>query len=65
MHAIRRLDKRPSIFITGKPISSPRRYYIKTMTARVQFKKISGLESQGVWHQDEVIGGRPPVVKYI
>jgi hypothetical protein len=26
-------------------------------------KKISGRESQGAWHQDELIGGKPPVVK--
>jgi hypothetical protein len=25
--------------------------------------KASGLESQGVWHQDEQIGGKQPVVK--
>jgi hypothetical protein len=34
------------------------------MTARVQLKKkIAGIESQGTWHQDELIGGKPPVVK--
>jgi hypothetical protein len=26
-------------------------------------KKIFGRESQGVWRQDELIGGKPPVVK--
>jgi hypothetical protein len=26
-------------------------------------KKKSGRESQGTWHQDELIGGKPPVVK--
>jgi hypothetical protein len=26
-------------------------------------KKVSGRESQGVWHQDELIGSKPPVVK--
>jgi hypothetical protein len=26
-------------------------------------EKISGRESQGVWRQDELIGGKPPVVK--
>jgi hypothetical protein len=29
----------------------------------VQLKKISGRESQGAWSQDELIGGKPPVVK--
>jgi hypothetical protein len=34
------------------------------MTARVQSKKrISNRESQGAWHEEELIGGRPPVVK--
>jgi hypothetical protein len=26
-------------------------------------KKISGREPQGAWREDEVIGGKPPVVK--
>jgi hypothetical protein len=29
----------------------------------VEKKKISGRESQGAWRQDELIGGKPPVVK--
>jgi hypothetical protein len=33
------------------------------MTAGVQLKKIDGRESQGAWRQDELIGGKPPVVK--
>jgi hypothetical protein len=33
------------------------------MTASVQFKKISGRESHGAWREDEVIGGKPPVMK--
>jgi hypothetical protein len=33
------------------------------MTAGVQLEKKSGRESQGAWHQDEPIGGKPPVVK--
>jgi hypothetical protein len=34
------------------------------MTARVQLKKkIAGRESQGAWRQDELIGGKPPVLK--
>jgi hypothetical protein len=31
------------------------------MTARVQLKKISGLEFQWAWRQDELMGGKPPV----
>jgi hypothetical protein len=26
-------------------------------------KKISGLEPQGAWRQDELLGDKPPVVK--
>jgi hypothetical protein len=26
-------------------------------------KKISGRETQGAWYQDELIGGKPPVMK--
>jgi hypothetical protein len=34
------------------------------MTARVQLKKnISGRDPQGAWRQEELIGGKPPVVK--
>jgi hypothetical protein len=36
------------------------------MTASVQLeKKIAGRESQGAWHQEELIGGKPPIVKYL
>jgi hypothetical protein len=38
--------------------------YIRSMTARVQLKKIAGRESQGAWRQDEPIGGKLPVVKW-
>jgi hypothetical protein len=33
------------------------------MIARFQLKKICGREPQGVWRHDELIGGKPPVVK--
>jgi hypothetical protein len=28
-------------------------------------KKMAGRDSQGAWRQDEVIGGKPPVVKQL
>jgi hypothetical protein len=28
-------------------------------------KKKSGRAPQGAWHEDELIGGKPPVVKYL
>jgi hypothetical protein len=34
------------------------------MKASIQLKKrIAGHESQGAWCQDELIGGKPPVIK--
>jgi hypothetical protein len=33
------------------------------MTAMVHAKNKSGRESQGAWHQNELIGDKPPVVK--
>jgi hypothetical protein len=35
------------------------------MTARVQFKKVSGREPQTAWHQEKVTGGKPPAVKLL
>jgi hypothetical protein len=33
------------------------------MTASVQLKKNAGREYQGACRQDEVMGGKPPVIK--
>jgi hypothetical protein len=57
-------DERSSIFIRDKLIFSSERmlhkdYYRK---GSVQ-KKNSAPESKGAWRQDELIGGKPPVVK--
>jgi hypothetical protein len=45
------------------PSASQRGYYLRTMTAGVQLRKKSGLESKKARRQDELIGGKPPVVK--
>jgi hypothetical protein len=37
--------------------------YIRTMTARVQLKIISGRDPQEASCQDEMVGGKPPDVK--
>jgi hypothetical protein len=38
--------------------------YIRTITARVHLEnKITGRESQGACFQDELMSGKPPVVK--
>jgi hypothetical protein len=33
------------------------------MKASIQLKKNAGRDSQGAWHQNQPIGGKPPVVK--
>jgi hypothetical protein len=49
---------------TTDPSSRQRRCYIRTITARVQLEnKITGRESQGACRQDELIGGKPPILK--
>jgi hypothetical protein len=49
---------------TTDPSFRQRECYIRTMIAGVQLKKkSSGRESQGPRYQDELIGGKPPVVK--
>jgi hypothetical protein len=55
----------PSIFIRDKPILSSERLLHKDYGRKssVAKKKISGRDSQGAWRQDELIGGKPPVVK--
>jgi hypothetical protein len=48
------------------PSSRQRGCYIRAITARVQLGgKISGRRSQVAWHQDELISGKPPVVKQL
>jgi hypothetical protein len=43
--------------------SCQRGCYIRTMPAKYLVEKNTGRESQGSWHQNEMIGGKPPVVK--
>jgi hypothetical protein len=61
---MRKLDERPSIFISGKPLSSSERTLHKDYDRKGSVdKKVSGRESQGAWAKDELIGGKPPVIK--
>jgi hypothetical protein len=56
----------PAAIVNDRPILSSECMlcYIRTMTAGVQLrKKNSCRESQGARGQDEMIGGKPPVVK--
>jgi hypothetical protein len=51
-----------SINVNDRPILSSVRLLHITESVRLENKK-SGLESQGACRQDELIGGKPPVVK--
>jgi hypothetical protein len=52
------------MFIRGKPIFSSERTLCKGYDRKGSVeRKISGHGSQGAWHQDELMGGKPPVEK--
>jgi hypothetical protein len=55
---------RPSIFIGDTPILSSGVLH-KDYDRKGSVEKISGRESQGSCRQDELIGGKPPVVKQL
>jgi hypothetical protein len=58
------LDERLSIFIRDNPIFSSERMLQKDYDCKgLVERKISGRDSQRAWRQDEVTGGKPPVVK--
>jgi hypothetical protein len=60
---MRYLHERPSIFIREKPILSSERMLHKYYDRKSSVGKISDLESQGAWGQDELTGSKPPVIK--
>jgi hypothetical protein len=51
------------IFIRDKPIFSSERMSYKDYYRKSSVEKISDRGSQGAWRQDELIAGKPPVVK--
>jgi hypothetical protein len=54
----------PAAIVKYRPILSSERMLHRTITASVQLEnKITGRESLGACRQDELIGGKPPVVK--
>jgi hypothetical protein len=57
------LTKSQAYSLEINPFSRQKGCYIMTMTARVHLEKISGREPQGAWRQDELIDGKPPVIK--
>jgi hypothetical protein len=64
MCAVRALDERPNIFMRDKPILLSERMLHKDYDRKGSVeKKISARESQGACLQDELAGGKPPVVK--
>jgi hypothetical protein len=58
-------SQRQSIFIRDNPISSSEGMLHKDYDRKDSVKKISGRGSQGAWRQDELIDGKPPVVKWL
>jgi hypothetical protein len=58
--------QRPSIFIREKPIFSSERLLHKDYEGNGSVaKKNSGREPQEAWRQDELIDGKPTVVKWL
>jgi hypothetical protein len=58
------VDKMPSVFIRDEPTFSSERMLHKDYYRKGSVEKEnSGHDPQGVWCQDELIGGKPPVAK--
>jgi hypothetical protein len=47
------------------PSSRQRECYIRTIDCKGSVEKNAGRESQGAWCQDEMIGGKRPVIKQL
>jgi hypothetical protein len=58
-------DKRPSMYIRDKPIFSPERMLHKDYDRKGSFvkEKESSREPQGDWRHDELIFGKPPIIR--
>jgi hypothetical protein len=56
----------PAVIVTDRPSFRQRGCYIKTIIANVQLgggEGFSGRDSQGAYRQDELMGGKPPVLQ--
>jgi hypothetical protein len=54
----------PAAIVNDRPIISSERMLHKDYDCKCSFEnKNSGRESQGAWRQEELIGGKPPVVQ--
>jgi hypothetical protein len=63
--AIRTLDNGRAHSLQTNTSSRRKGCYISTIKASVQLQKVSGRDLRGAWRQDELTGGKPPVVKLI
>jgi hypothetical protein len=57
------LSFKPAGIANDRPILSSERKFHKEYESKYSVEKNAGCESQGAWGQDELIGGKPPVVK--
>jgi hypothetical protein len=54
---------RPTATVNDRPILPSERMFHEDYKSKCSVEKNTGLGSQGAWHQDELIGGKPPDVK--
>jgi hypothetical protein len=54
---------RPAAIVNNRRILSSERMLHKDYDRKGLVEKNTGRRSQGAWRQDELIGGKPPVVK--
>jgi hypothetical protein len=52
-----------NVTLLDKPIFSLEKMLHTGYDCKNAVEKMSSSESHGVWHQDELIGGKPPVVE--
>jgi hypothetical protein len=56
----------PAAIVNDKPVLSSERMLHKDYDSKGSAEKRNdGRESEGTWPHDELIGGKPPVVKYL
>jgi hypothetical protein len=60
---MRTLEEKLIIFVGDKSILTSERMLHKDCDRKGSVEKNSGRESQGAWRQDELNGGKPPVLK--
>jgi hypothetical protein len=54
---------KPAAIVNDRPVLSSERRLRKDYESKCSVEKIVDRESQGACRQDELIGGKPPVVK--